>query len=73
MTFVFVPTGTFKLQLEFTEEYPNKPPTVKFISFMFHPNGKFSHRFLPRVVRFVSCRSVLSTITILHVEVVVRK
>ncbi|CAH3190462.1 unnamed protein product [Porites evermanni] len=32
--------GTFKLQMEFTEEYPNKPPTVKFISKMFHPNGK---------------------------------
>uniref|UniRef100_A0AC34FFA4 UBC core domain-containing protein n=1 Tax=Panagrolaimus sp. ES5 TaxID=591445 RepID=A0AC34FFA4_9BILA len=30
--------GTFKLKLEFTEEYPNKPPTVKFISKMFHPN-----------------------------------
>lgn len=30
--------GTFKLTLEFTEEYPNKPPTVKFVSKMFHPN-----------------------------------
>ncbi|KAI6180937.1 UBIQUITIN-CONJUGAT-2 domain-containing protein [Aphelenchoides besseyi] len=30
--------GTFKLSLEFTEEYPNRPPTVKFISKMFHPN-----------------------------------
>lgn len=30
--------GTFKLSLEFTEEYPNKPPTVKFVSKMFHPN-----------------------------------
>lgn len=32
--------GTFKLTLEFTEEYPNKPPTVRFVSKMFHPNGK---------------------------------
>lgn len=30
--------GTFKLSLEFTEEYPNKPPSVKFVSEMFHPN-----------------------------------
>ncbi|KXJ17453.1 ubiquitin-conjugating enzyme E2 A [Exaiptasia diaphana] len=30
--------GTFKLQMEFTEEYPNKPPSVRFISKMFHPN-----------------------------------
>uniref|UniRef100_A0A1I7YTL2 UBIQUITIN_CONJUGAT_2 domain-containing protein n=1 Tax=Steinernema glaseri TaxID=37863 RepID=A0A1I7YTL2_9BILA len=30
--------GVFKLRLRFTEEYPNKPPSVKFISQMFHPN-----------------------------------
>jgi len=30
--------GTFKLVLEFTEEYPNKAPTVRFVSKMFHPN-----------------------------------
>jgi len=30
--------GTFKLVLQFTEEYPNKAPSVKFISKMFHPN-----------------------------------
>lgn len=33
--------GTFKLLIEFSEEYPNKPPTVRFVSRMFHPNGKF--------------------------------
>ncbi|CAF1623562.1 unnamed protein product [Didymodactylos carnosus] len=30
--------GTFRLLLEFTEFYPNKPPVVKFTSTMFHPN-----------------------------------
>jgi ubiquitin-conjugating enzyme E2 A len=30
--------GTFKLILKFTEDYPNKAPTVKFKSNMFHPN-----------------------------------
>lgn len=30
--------GTFKLTMEFTEDYPNKPPTVKFVTKMFHPN-----------------------------------
>ena len=30
--------GTFKLLLEFTEDYPNKPPAVRFISKIFHPN-----------------------------------
>ncbi|KAJ3447964.1 ubiquitin-conjugating enzyme e2 [Anaeramoeba flamelloides] len=30
--------GIFKLKLVFHEEYPNKPPNVKFISKIFHPN-----------------------------------
>mmetsp|Transcript_42297 Transcript_42297/g.109700 ORF Transcript_42297/g.109700 Transcript_42297/m.109700 type:complete len:162 (-) Transcript_42297:348-833(-) len=30
--------GTFKLTLQFSEEYPNKAPVVKFVSTMFHPN-----------------------------------
>jgi hypothetical protein len=30
--------GTFKLTLEFTEEYPNRPPLVKFVSQVYHPN-----------------------------------
>ncbi|KAJ2491081.1 Ubiquitin-conjugating enzyme E2 2 [Coemansia sp. RSA 2050] len=30
--------GTFKLLLNFDETYPNKPPIVKFVSKMFHPN-----------------------------------
>lgn len=34
--------GTFKLRIAFTEEYPNKAPTVKILSPMFHPNGTLS-------------------------------
>lgn len=30
--------GTFRLALQFDEQYPNKPPSVKFISDVFHPN-----------------------------------
>ncbi|KAK8659156.1 hypothetical protein V6N13_029366 [Hibiscus sabdariffa] len=30
--------GSFKLTLQFPEDYPNKPPTGRFISPMFHPN-----------------------------------
>lgn len=30
--------GLYKLSLEFTEEYPSKPPKVKFVPPLFHPN-----------------------------------
>lgn len=30
--------GTFRLALQFDEQYPNKPPAVRFLSTMFHPN-----------------------------------
>lgn len=36
----FAVAGTFKLTLEFSEDYPNKAPVVKFKSTMFHPNSK---------------------------------
>ena len=29
------------MTLEFTEDYPNKAPTVKFLSKMYHPNGTY--------------------------------
>eukprot|EP01006_Ploeotia_vitrea_P049862 TRINITY_DN67388_c11_g1_i1.p1 TRINITY_DN67388_c11_g1~~TRINITY_DN67388_c11_g1_i1.p1 ORF type:complete len:172 (-),score=16.65 TRINITY_DN67388_c11_g1_i1:802-1317(-) len=31
-------SGTFRLKMEFTEDYPNKPPKVTFLTKMFHPN-----------------------------------
>ncbi|KAK1938471.1 putative ubiquitin-conjugating enzyme [Babesia divergens] len=31
-------TGIFHLIVKFTEEYPTKPPKVKFISRIYHPN-----------------------------------
>lgn len=30
--------GTFLLKMTFSEDYPNKPPTVVFVTKMFHPN-----------------------------------
>ncbi|CAH8355313.1 unnamed protein product [Eruca vesicaria subsp. sativa] len=36
--FCMILSGTFKLSLQFSEDYPNKPPTVRFVSRMFHPN-----------------------------------
>jgi ubiquitin-conjugating enzyme E2 A len=37
--------GTFKLTLTFTEDYPNKAPTVRFESKMFHPNSACPWRY----------------------------
>lgn len=33
--------------MEFAEDYPNKPPVVKFVSPMFHPNSEQQQRLLP--------------------------
>ena len=30
--------GEYKLQLEFSEDYPNKPPKCRFRPVLFHPN-----------------------------------
>lgn len=32
--------GVFKLSMEFSEDYPNKAPVVKFRTQLFHPNSK---------------------------------
>ncbi|KAE9445171.1 hypothetical protein C3L33_22931, partial [Rhododendron williamsianum] len=39
---LFLTPGTFKLTLQFSEDYPNKPPTVRFVSRMFHPNSMYT-------------------------------
>jgi ubiquitin-conjugating enzyme E2 A len=42
---IFGPEGTiwdggiFRLSMEFSEDYPNKAPVVKFLTHLFHPNG----------------------------------
>lgn len=46
--------GTFNLTLEFSEDYPNKAPTVKFITKMFHPNSAFRCLVCLRALRFTS-------------------
>ena len=52
--------GVFRLSLEFTEDYPMKPPVVKFVSRLFHPNsalviavGYHASRFLSGYGRLV--------------------
>ena len=47
-------SGTFRLTLEFTEEYPTKPPTVKFVTKIFHPNGNHAN------LKFISFNRNLS-------------
>lgn len=32
--------GFFKAKLEFPKDFPNNPPTMTFVSEMFHPNGE---------------------------------
>lgn len=55
--------GIFKLSVEFTEEYPNKPPTVRFVSKMFHPNGGYPgiQHIILRVI-MLPCLSVWSLV-----------
>ena len=31
-------SGVFRLVMEFSENYPNEPPKVSFVTKMFHPN-----------------------------------
>ena len=38
---VFGSGGIFGLRLSFGENYPEKPPRVRFTSDVFHPNGKY--------------------------------
>lgn len=36
----FPAPGTFTLLLNFSEDYPNKAPGVRFLTKMFHPNSE---------------------------------
>jgi ubiquitin-conjugating enzyme E2 G2 len=33
--------GVFEAELKFPEDYPLKPPEMRFLDRMWHPNGKF--------------------------------
>ena len=46
----FSASGMFKLMLQFTEDYPYKPPTVRFVSRMFHPNSKFTNTIVHKML-----------------------
>ncbi|KAI8852546.1 ubiquitin-conjugating enzyme/RWD-like protein [Chytridium lagenaria] len=55
--------GTFKLVLTFDENYPTKPPHVKFISKMFHPNVYANGDLSPTY----DCAAILTSIqSLLH-------
>ncbi|XP_015063318.1 ubiquitin-conjugating enzyme E2 2-like isoform X2 [Solanum pennellii] len=53
--------GTFKMTLQFSEDYPNKPPRVHFVSRMFHPNSFIiAHHTIEDIMLSLVSRLVLS-------------
>lgn len=40
MYFIFSEGGFFKAHLQFPKEYPLRPPRMKFITEIWHPNSK---------------------------------
>ena len=45
-SFVFSEGGMFKAHMLFPKEYPHRPPKMKFVSEMWHPNSKYLSLFL---------------------------
>lgn len=39
--FVYSEGGVFKAHLTFPKDYPLRPPKMKFITEIWHPNGKY--------------------------------
>jgi len=51
--------GTFRLVMQFEEAYPNKPPGVKFVSDMFHPNVYGTVNFVSTYCRIAGHRRTM--------------
>lgn len=45
--------GFFKAKLDFPKDFPNNPPTMTFVSEMFHPNGECEKIPAERFVRWI--------------------
>jgi ubiquitin-conjugating enzyme E2 A len=54
--------GVFRLSLEFSEEYPNKAPVVRFLSRLYHPNGARDHVASRCEGRWAGCISVAACV-----------
>lgn len=51
--------GFFKAKLEFPKDFPNNPPTMTFVSEMFHPNGASLVLSLLLLLPLLLCEGIL--------------